>query len=64
MSTLQKITFEEAVKIIWHNCAYNKQLLFEVMNDLVNNSDEPFKMITPFWYDNYKQFLVDNKNGK
>lgn len=64
MSTLQKITFEEAVKIIWHNCAYNKQLLFEVMNDLVNNSEEPFKMITPFWYDNYKQFLADNKNSK
>jgi hypothetical protein len=61
MSTLEKISFEEAVKIIWHNCAYNKQLLFEVMNDLINYSDEPHRMITPFWYDNYKLHLANNK---
>jgi hypothetical protein len=64
MHAYEKITFEEAVKIIWHNCAYNKQMLFEVMNDLVTYSDQPWKMITPFWYDNYQLHLANNKKGK
>lgn len=63
-SAYEKITFEEAVKIIWHNCAYNKQLLFEVMADLINNPSDPYRMVTPFWYETYKQYLTDNKKSK
>lgn len=60
----QEISFEDAARIIYYHYSDRPALFKEFMEDLMTNSDEAYKSISPRQYDEYKQFLTDNKNAK
>lgn len=64
ISAYQKMSFEEATRVLYYHFSTRAHLFQEMMEDLMSNSEEPYKSITPRWYDEYKQFLEDNKNSK
>lgn len=65
MHAYEKITFEEAVKIIYYQYGTKSPAIFKtVMEDLITRCSEPYKSISPSWYEDYQQFLEDNKTSK
>lgn len=64
LAVYEKISFEEAARILYYHYGDRPGLFKEMMEDLMNNSQAPFESITPRWYDDYKQFLADNKSSK
>jgi hypothetical protein len=64
MSTYPNLTFEEATRIIYYHYGDRTGFFKELMEDLMNSADNPANVIAPKWYEDYKQFLIDNKSEK
>ncbi|MFL5811349.1 MAG: hypothetical protein ACJ749_17635 [Flavisolibacter sp.] len=64
LSPYEKLTFEEAIRILYYHWGEKAGLFKEFIEDLMGNADSPYRSITPRWYDEYKQYLADNKNSK
>jgi hypothetical protein len=63
LSAYVKLSFEEATRIIYYHYGDRTGFFKELMEDLMNTSD-PCNIIAPKWYEDYKQFLEDNKKSK
>jgi hypothetical protein len=64
MTAYEKISFEEATRIVYYHYGERPGLFKELMEDLMNNAEAPFRSITPRGYDEYKQYLSENKKSK
>lgn len=64
MTTYEKISFEEATRIIYYHWSERPGLFKEFMEELMSSSDPPYMTITPRQYQEYKQFLTENKKSR
>jgi hypothetical protein len=63
LSLYEKLSFEDATRIIFFNFHERRDLFTEFMWDLLC-AEAPIDVIPRKWYDDYRQHLTDNKNSK
>jgi hypothetical protein len=64
ISKYEQLSFQEVTQIIYYHYSDRAGMFKELMEDLLTNSEEPYKSISPRQYEEYKQYLTDNKNSK
>jgi hypothetical protein len=64
ISTYEKITFEEAARILYFSYSGNPGIYKTMMEDLLLYGNPPYKAITPSSYESYKNHLIENKKSK
>lgn len=64
LSRFEQITFEEATRILYFIFSRNPRIFQAMMEDLMTGANEPARCITSSWYDQYREFITDNKKSK
>lgn len=62
LNKYELLTFEKATRILYYNFSTDAKAFKSAMEDLMISTDKPHKHIAPAWYENYQQYLIDNKN--
>lgn len=62
MVEYKNIKFEEAARILYFMFNGNPRIYMELMVGLMN-AEHPADGIAPTWYQQYKEFLADNKKS-
>ena len=60
LSTYEKLTFEEAARIIYWQFSRNKQTFFSMMEELMDHYEDWHTLIAPAWYEQYREHLKQN----
>lgn len=63
LSSFDKLTFEDATKVLFYNFNDKKELFTEFIWDLIN-AETPNSVVTRKWYEDYKAFIQENKKSK
>lgn len=64
LNKYENISFEEATRIIYWNFSTDLRAFKSVMEDLMDGDQPPSKCIAPKWYENFRDFHIQNKNLK
>jgi hypothetical protein len=64
MSPIEKISFEEAARVIYFMFCREPKIYMKMMEELLDHSEESFKVVAPIWYDQYRNYLKENKQTK
>jgi hypothetical protein len=64
ISPYEKITFEEAARILYFSYSTAPAIYRSVMEDLLSYGHPPYKAVTPASYESYKSHLEENKKSK
>lgn len=64
LNRYENISFEEATRIIYWNFSRDLRAFKSVMEDLMEGDQPPAKCIAQKWYENYRDYHVENKASK
>lgn len=58
------MSLEEALRVLYYHFSDNPKQLTAHVHTLLAYADEPYQVIAPVWYREYKEYLNDNKKEK
>lgn len=64
ITAYDKLSFEDAVRILYYQFSEKPARLEEHLASLINRSERPTDAITRVWYDEYREFHKENQEGK
>lgn len=64
ITKFESMTFEDATRVIYFIFHGDPRSFLRVMEDLLDHPDEPNRYVARGWFDQYREYINQNKKEK